>query len=324
MLVAITTVSELFYIHLELLNIALIHLIPIIVVAIHGNIKLTFVMTFIILVLFNFLYVPPLYSLSVHNTTYVWSFIIFALVGYIIAVQANKIYVKTKENEMREVLLNIISHDLKTPLSSIHCSINLLLENEQLSQDTKSSLLHEIQDSSNRMKRLITSFLDNARLNSEDNRLKYDWCDFEDIVGVALQDFNYTQCRELLVIDVQDLQLYWGDNALLVRLVANLLDNAFKYSIKDKKIKLAIYEKDSNVHITIFNESNHIDQKKLDNIFDKFYRIEDTNDISGSGIGLSICKSIVTAHKGSINAKNVEQGILIEVILPIYKRVQII
>ncbi len=74
----------------------------------------------------------------------------------------------------------------------------------------------------------------------------------------------------------------------------------------------------------IFNQSNYIDKDKLKNIFDKFYRLEDTNDISGSGIGLAICKSIVSLHGGSIKAVAMEDTIVIEVNLPIIKKAKLL
>ena len=76
--------------------------------------------------------------------------------------------------------------------------------------------------------------------------------------------------------------------------------------------------------IKVFNETEYIDKKKLKNIFDKFYRLEDTNDISGSGIGLAICKSIVKLHNGEISAIPKDNGISIEINLPIMKRAKIL
>lgn len=104
----------------------------------------------------------------------------------------------------------------------------------------------------------------------------------------------------------------------------NLLDNAFKYSKAKTKINLDILDLNEYIKIKIFNETEFIDEKKLKNIFDKFYRVEDTNDISGSGIGLAICKTIVKLHSGEIKAIPKKSGILIEITLPILKRAQII
>lgn len=324
MLFIITLISHVFREHLDIINIGLIHIIPVVIVAIHGNMKATVFITLLSVIFFNFLYIPPLYSFSVHNELYIWSFIIFGIVGWIITVQAKNLHTQTKQNELRESLLHIISHDLRTPLSTIHGTTNLILSNQNLDKNSINNLLEDINYASLRMKRLITNLLDSARLSSGEINLKLDWCDFEDIIGVALEDFSQKQNDELLDIKIDEIALYWGDNMLLTQLIVNLLDNAFKYSINNTKVVLKIKNSNNALKIEIFNQSSHIDKAKLKNIFDKFYRLEDTNDISGSGIGLSICKSIVNLHGGSIKASSVNNGILIEVSLPVIKKAKLV
>jgi len=323
-LIVITIVSHLFRDHLDIINIALIHIIPVVVVAIHGKMKATFFMIFLSILFLSFLYIPPLYSFSVHNELYIWSFMIFAIVGWIITIQAKNLNTQRKQNELRESLLHIVSHDLRTPLSTIHGSINLILSDEKdLDKKRRDNLLEDINYASIRMERLITNILDSTRLSSGDIDLKLEWCDFEDIIGVALDEFQI-QDDEKLVINIDELSLYWGDNALLTQLIINLFDNAFKYSKEDTKIVVDIVNKNNYLLIKIFNQSEYIDEEKLKNIFDKFYRLEDTNDISGSGIGLAICKSIVKLHGGEIRALPQNEGILIEIELPIIKRAKLI
>ncbi|OHE20186.1 MAG: histidine kinase [Sulfurimonas sp. RIFOXYD2_FULL_37_8] len=323
-LLIITLISHVFRDHLDIINIGLIHIIPVVIVAIHGNTKATIFITILSVIFFNFLYIPPLYSFKVHNELYVWSFVIFGIVGWIITIQAKNLYTQTKQNEMRESLLNIISHDLRTPLSTIIGTTNLLLYNSNLDQKSTKNLLEDVNYASMRMKRLITNILDSTRLSNGDINLKFDWCDFEDIVGVALEEFSDKQKDELLDIKIEDFRLFWGDNVLLKQLIINLLDNAFKYSINNTKVTLDIIDLGNTLRIVVFNQSSHIDETKLKNIFDKFYRLEDSNDISGSGIGLSICKSIVGIHGGEIKASAVNNGILIEAILPIIKKANLI
>ena len=313
----ITLISVVFQDYLELVNIALIHLIPIIFVALRGNFSATALIAFIAILLFNGLYVPPVYSFSVHDAIYLWSFAIFLLVGYIITAQAKKI----QTNEIRDILLNTLSHDLKTPLSSILGSITLLLEDRKMSEETQNTLLQEIKNGSDRMNRLINNLLDNARLKDKHLELKMEWCDLEDILGVALQDFDEAQIQRSLRLHVDaKLELFWGDYNLLVRLFANLLDNAFKYSNQTKQISVTITQEQKGVIIAFFNESNPLKEHNLETIFDKFYRLENANDISGSGIGLFICQSIVAAHHGKIKAYNHENGVCFEITLPRLKQ----
>lgn len=313
---AVTIISQLFQTYLELVNIALIHLIPIIVVALRGNFFATSLVALLSIVCLNILYVPPIYSFSVHDITYLWSFVIFLLVGYIITWQAQKI----QTNEIREILLNTLSHDLKTPLSSILGSTTLLIEDNKMSVETKKTLLHDIKNSSDKMHRLINNLLDNARLKDKNLTLKMDWCDLEDILSVALNDFEESDIERYVTLHVDPkLQLYWGDDNLLSRLFANLLDNAFKYSNQTKHIIIDLIQESKSVKITFFNESKPLKEKSLKSIFDKFYRLEDAGDISGSGIGLFICHSIVASHDGKICAYNQNNGVCFEITLPIIK-----
>ena len=100
-LAIITFISNVFRDHLQIINIALIHIIPVIVVAIHGNLKATVFITVLSVILLNFLYIPPLYSFDVNNELYIWSFIIFAIVGWIITIQAKNLHTQTKQNELK-------------------------------------------------------------------------------------------------------------------------------------------------------------------------------------------------------------------------------
>lgn len=316
----ITLISHIFRAYLDIINIALIHIIPVTIVSMHGNMKSTVFITLISVICFNFLYIPPLYSFSVHNELYLWSFVIFGIVGWIITYQAKNLSAQKRQNELRESLLHIISHDLRTPLATIHGTINLILANPELNKEKTMTLLEDINYASLRMKRLITNLFDSARLSSKEMDLKLQWCDFEDIVGVALQEFSQKQTDDVLKIDIQDIGLFWGDNMLLTQLIVNLLDNALKYATPGTDIVLKIQSHHNTMTLSIFNKSDHLDNKKLKNIFDKFYRLEDTNDISGSGIGLALCKSIVTLHGGTIKAKTADGGMQIDIELPIIKK----
>ena len=314
--VMITFISLMLKDYLDLVNIALIHLIPIVVIALRGKYWATTFIALITILFFNVLYIPPIYSFSVHDTIYLWSFAIFLFVGYIITWQAKKI----KHNEIKEIFLNTLSHDLKTPLSSILGSITLLLEDQKLNDTTKNTLLHDIKNSSEKMHRLINNLLDNARLKDKNLKLKMEWCDLEDLLGVALKDFDGEHLQRSLHIFIDPtLLLYWGDYNLLGRLFANLLDNAFKYSNQNRQIYIKIKQTSNEISIAFFNESNPLNERSLETIFDKFYRAENNQEISGSGIGLFICQSIVLAHHGKIKAYNKDNGICFEITLPILK-----
>lgn len=312
----ITIVSQIFRSQLGLLNIALIHLVPVIVIALQGNIRSTMVITTISVVMFDLLYVPPMYSFDVHDLSYIWSFIIFFTVGYTISYQANRIHA----NAVKEIFLNTLSHDLKTPLSSILGNASLLLKEKTQDPIIRREIIVQINDSTQRMNRLVSNLLDSARMQDIKSPLRMEWCDLEDIVGVALQEFRYNPKQSQIEVHIDpELQLFWGDCALLVRLIVNLIDNALKYTENGKRISLTITNDDSNIKIICFNESEPIKKADLKNMFDRFYRIDYSADIGGSGVGLSICRDIVHAHKGLIKAYNVSEGVCFEILFLVSK-----
>lgn len=314
LLAAVTMVSQLLHQHLDIINVALIHLLPVIVIALRGDMTATMIVTTTVVVLFDFLYVPPQYSFHIEDLIYIWSIIIFFVVGYTITLQSKRIHA----NEIKQLLLNTLSHDLKTPLASILGNTTLLLESEVLDAPTRKKVLTQIKESSERMDRLIGTLLDSARIKSENAILQKEWCDLEDLLGVALQEFHEDSRQERLEVEIaDDLKLFWGDGGLLMRLMVNLLENAFKYAGGEKRIRVSISATRKAVKILFFNESEPIRSNDLHNIFERFYRLDNTADINGSGIGLAICKDIVTAHNGTIEAYNVRGGVCFEVRLPI-------
>lgn len=139
----ITGFGILFTDSLGMVNMALIHLIPVLVIAVYGNMKATMLITTISVLLFDVLYVPPKYSFSVHDLLYVWSFILFYAVGYIITFQA----IRLRSTAIKDILLNTLSHDLKTPLASILGNTAILLKNKTISEADRKEIAHQIKRS---------------------------------------------------------------------------------------------------------------------------------------------------------------------------------
>lgn len=311
----ITLISQLFREYLATINIILIHLLPVIVIALQGNLVATTVVTTLSIALLA-LYLPPAFVLWVHELIYLWSFIIFYIVGYTITIQAKRLHLNT----VREILYNTLSHDLKTPLSSIMGNATFLLESRPIDPAIRYKALAQIIESSRQMNRLIGNLLDSARLQNTQTPLKKGWCDLEELIGVALYEFRIqTADRPLKVTISSDFPLFFGDCGLLSHLLVNLLDNALKHSGQEKSIRIAFTADSKSIRLLFFNECAPIPQQELAQLFEKFYRSENTADISGSGIGLSICKDITQAHHGTIRAYNSENGITFEVTLPILK-----
>lgn len=311
--VLITVFGILFTDSLGMVNIALIHLIPVLVIAVHGNMKATMIIATISVILFDVLYIPPKYSFSVHDFFYVWSFVLFYVVGYMITLQT----IHLRSATIKDTLLNTLSHDLKTPLASILGNAAILLKKQTISKADQEEIAHQIKRSGQQMNRLILTLLDSARIQNSKAMMKYEWCDLQDIIGIALQEFDTDNQNIHIKID-PDLPLYWGDEVLLIRLMVNLIDNALKYSRSTSApIRISVNHHSSAISISVFNPNEPIPKADLQNMFKKFYRLDSTGDIKGSGIGLSICKEIIDAHSGQIEAHNTDGGVIVKLTLQI-------
>lgn len=227
-----------------------------------------------------------------------------------LAQQAGQASLLVASDKLRTALFNSISHELRTPLASIIGAISSLLDTEGVYSDAdRKELLKTVQEEAARMDRLVANLLDTARLESGMMQLKKDWCDVEDVIGIALR--RVAECiedRPLLINISEDLPLVQADCVLLEQVLINLLDNACKYSSSGSEIAITASQDETVVKIAVADRGAGIPPKNLVQVFDKFYRVEQPKNVSGTGLGLSICKGIIESHGGYIHAENRSGG----------------
>ena len=219
-----------------------------------------------------------------------------------LAQEAQKAHNLEESERLRTALFNSISHELRTPLASITGAVTSLLEGDDIfTADSRRSLLQNMKKSAHRMNRLVSNLLDMARIESGMMRPNKQWCDTEDIIGVALRRVEENLGEHSINVEIMDtLPLIQADYSLLEQVLANLLDNAIKYSPPDGVITVSAQKKGNEVLISVSDEGAGIPEKERHKVFDKFFRREFCPDSKGTGLGLSICRGIVEAHKGNI------------------------
>ncbi len=225
--------------------------------------------------------------------------------------QARETLALVESERLRTALFNSLSHDLRTPLSSIIGAVTGLLEDQNVvySPEVRSELLHTILQGAERMNRFVSNLLDMARLESGMLRLNKEWCDLQDIIGVSINRLGVAFNHRPLDIDIQDeLPLVQADGILIEQVFINLLDNALKYSEKGSIIAVSIRQLEKKLVIEVANRSQGIPETDLSKIFDKFYRLNSPLQVSGTGLGLAICKGLIEAHGGDIWAENNKLG----------------
>ncbi|SAK91393.1 two-component system, sensor kinase protein KdpD [Caballeronia pedi] len=220
--------------------------------------------------------------------------------------------VNMESERMRNALLSAISHDLRTPLTSIVGFASIL--DEQVSVGEQGSarsqeLVHAIHDEALRMSGLVTNLLDMARLQAGAIRLNRQWSMLEETVGAALAGLRRTLAgRRVQTRIPADLPLLQLDAVLMDRLFANLLENAAKYTPQGTDIDIsARVEQDAAkrvVRVRVDDRGPGIQAGMQKRLFEKFTRGEKESAQSGVGLGLAICRAIVEAHGGEIGAEN--------------------
>lgn len=189
--------------------------------------------------------------------------------------EAKKAEILTATEQLRMALFDSVSHDLRTPLSSIIGAVTSLLENGDLySKEARRSFLETIRDEAEHMNRLVGNLLDMARLETGVLRLARDWCDIEDVIGAALARVGSRSGGRSVNIDVSpDLPLVYADFVLIEQALVNILDNAVRYSPPGSDIGIVVRKKDEAIEIAVLDRGIGILKKDLERVFDKFYRV---------------------------------------------------
>jgi two-component system sensor histidine kinase KdpD len=227
----------------------------------------------------------------------------------------------TETEQLRSALLSSVSHDLRTPLVSILGSATTLATVENLTEASRRELINTILDESERLNRFVQNLLDMTRLGYGALEPKREWSDLREIAGRAMKQFGKTLEKREVVFDIPpSLPLIHVDPVLMEQVLANVLDNALKYTGDGGRVTLTAVHKDNDAIIRISDDGIGIPPEARNAVFDIFYRAraKDTQ-IAGTGLGLSICRGIIEAHGGRIVAKDgpKNKGTTIEITLPL-------
>ena len=218
------------------------------------------------------------------------------------AAESARVQVQTEQ--MRSSLLSAVSHDLRTPLASITGAASTLRSQaDKLDQETRQELLDSIADEAERLSRLVGNLLDMTRLQSG-VELRRDFFPLEEIVGAALQRIEaQLEQRRVITRLPDDLPLVYVDDVLVGQLLVNLLDNAIKYTPRGSPIEVEAEATSDAVVLKVCDRGPGFAPGDESRIFEKFYRGKSAC-ARGAGLGLAICRAIVEAHRGSVEALN--------------------
>jgi len=266
-------------------------------------------------VFWDFLFIPPRFTLTVGTTEDRILLLMYFIIASINAVLTFKIrqmekQVKAKDEKAKSVkfyntLLNSLSHELRTPITTIiGCTDNLQSNSQRLSEKDKTDLLSEISVASIRLNQQVENLLNMSRLESGFFKIKKDWCDINDLVHKTLHrlESNLNNYKVKVYI-AEQLPLFKLDFGLMEQVIYNLLINVAQHTPEDTQITIQAESIKGCLVLTIADNGKGFPENEIDNVFNKFYRLNDSST-GGTGLGLSIVKGFIEAHNGTVKLKN--------------------
>ena len=200
----------------------------------------------------------------------------------------------------------MVSHELKTPLTSMKASLQVLQLIEEKATPPGKDLIHKADQQINRMTSLINSFLNVSRLDAGKIHLEKSWFFINDLIREMIDDIALaTKDYDIYLKPCQRIEVY-ADYEKTGQVINNFISNAIKYSDRGSRIELKCKRDEKEVIISVKDEGKGIAAHDKEHLFDRFYRVEskDNVTVSGFGIGLYICAEIVQRHGGAIGVES--------------------
>ncbi len=269
--------------------------------------------------IWDYFFLLPRFNFSVGNVEdqiLLSMYFVIAMLNAVLTSKIRKIekIAQKKEEKIQAIklyntILNSLSHEFKTPLAAIiGATDNLLLNPTKLSDTDKEGLLSEISIAALRLNNHVESLLNMSRLESGFLKLRKDWCDMNELISdtAALLE-EHLKTHQLTVNIDENIPLFKLDYVFIQQVMYNLLLNACEYTPPNSIINVAVSYTLNNLSITVEDNGLGIPDIEKENVFNKFHRLENTNK-TGTGLGLSLVKGFVEAHKGTIDLQNAISG----------------
>ncbi len=317
--VLVASCSYFFYNLFGYMVAALILMVTVSLIAMFFDIRPVLVAALLSALLLNFFFIPPKFTFHIENAEDILLFFMYFIIAFVNAALTYKIRgiekVANKKEEKENIfklyntLLLSLSHELRTPISTIIVATdNLQADNQNLSEQNKAELLSEISKASLRLNLQVENLLNMSRLESGNIQPKMDWCDINELIyaGVNSLKENLENHKINIVIE-KDIPFCKLDVGLMEQVLHNLILNATLYIPKDAIITIIANLNDQRLILIVEDNGGGFNEDEIDKVFEKFYRSKNTST-GGTGLGLSIVKGFIQAHNGTIRLENIKAG----------------
>lgn len=279
----------------------------------------------------NFFFIEPTNTFHIKTSEDVLLlciYLVVVLVNAVLTFKIRKAEKKAREKEEKEnaiklynTLFNSLSHELKTPISTIIGSVDALREyDSSLSETHKKELLSEIDKAGTRLNRQVENLLNMSRLESGLLKPNTDWCDLNELAHAVVKKLDCAiEEHPVFFQSGDDLPLYRLDSVLIEQVLQNLVHNAVLYTPPQTQISIRVSDSAGGCTIVVSDNGQGFPENELEQVFEKFYRLPHAKT-GGTGLGLSIAKGFVEAHGGTIRLQNNPQGgAMFTIVLPCEK-----
>lgn len=325
---SVAGIGSLFYDFIDYRVVAFLLLMSVSILAMFFDIIPVIVAATLSALLWDYLFIPPRFTLTVGKTEDRVLLLMYFLIVVIHAVLTVRIRKAEKEARIKEekatearfynTLFNSLSHELRTPITTILGSTdNLINHFDKLTPQDNKELLNEIATASLRLNRQVENLLNMSRLESGVFKLKKDWCNVEELVYTVIKQIEPVAGKHKISIHVpESLPLFKLDFGLMEQVLYNLISNAVNYTPEGTGIVVQAAAEGETLVLTVADNGHGFPEGEIDKVFSKFYRLKGSRP-GGTGLGLSIAKGFVEAHHGTITLKNLPlSGALFTIEIP--------
>ena len=212
-------------------------------------------------------------------------------------------------DESRQEFVSNVSHELKTPMTSMKVLADSLLQMDNVPVEMYREFMEDIKNEVDRENQIITELLTLVRMDRKDSKLNIKECNVNEMCELILRRVRpIAQKRDIELTMVSMREVYAEiDETKMTMVITNLVENAVKYNRDHGKVRLTINADPYNFYISVEDTGVGIPQDSLDKIYDRFYRVDKSRsrEVGGTGLGLSITKSIILQHHGAIDVQSI-------------------
>jgi two-component system phosphate regulon sensor histidine kinase PhoR len=208
---------------------------------------------------------------------------------------------------LRSDFISNVTHELKTPLTSIRMYAESLMMGRVKSDQVQKEYLSVVVNETDRLKRMINNILEFSKMEKGKPEYHFINSNLASMLNATIKEMNYWFEKEHfeIVTELDETIYAKVDHEKMIQAIGNLLSNAIKYSTDTKKIFIRLFKKSEHVCIEVEDQGMGIPEDKLSRIFEQFYRIEQKESISGTGLGLTVVKEIIESHHGTISVTSI-------------------